>query len=141
RPRKQVAEAKERPRVPGQKALHPLERRDSGREVALVARVELGDARPELGDALGLLREASGLRQDAEEAIELTARDEQFADALGGRGVIGSDLERSHAGVLLVRAAEARLAQNDAEGAVRALTRALEVDPDHATAERYASSA
>src|SRR5690606_29654823 len=32
RPRKQVAEAKERPRVPGQKALHPLERRDSGRE-------------------------------------------------------------------------------------------------------------
>lgn len=44
------------------------------------------------------------------------------------------ELERSHAGVLLVRAAEARLAQNDAEGAVRALTRALEVDPDHATA-------
>lgn len=44
------------------------------------------------------------------------------------------ELERERAGVLLVRAAEARLAQNDAEGAVRALSRALEVDPDHATA-------
>src|SRR5690606_15597203 len=122
------AEAKERPRVPGQKALHPLERRDSGREVALVARVELGDARPELGDALGLLREASGLRQDAEEAIELTARDEQFADALGGRGVIGIDLERPRErsdGALGVVLREARFGRAHEE---HARVRALELD-------------
>ena len=76
-----------------QQTVRALQGRKPRRQIALLVCVELRHAEPDAGDALRVFCRRSRLRQDGDQAIDFTARQEQLAHALGGGFVFRIDLK------------------------------------------------